>query len=126
MFISSASELNEESSSRHKPALAGSEPRRYALFLRDEDGNPVLLQKGVNNHEDRWSEHGLGHLRNPSKFESEDRDWIPQAWSNIVRRALSLPTQPLSFEHLPAIGRVTITSPKKMRSLAKLNLGKKY
>jgi hypothetical protein len=39
--------------------------KRYALFLRDEYGNPVLLQKGINNHEDRWSEHGLGHLRNP-------------------------------------------------------------
>jgi hypothetical protein len=38
--------------------------KRYALFLRDEDGNPILLQKGINNHEDRWSEHGLGHLRN--------------------------------------------------------------
>jgi hypothetical protein len=33
--------------------------------LRDEDGNPILLQKGINNHEDRRSEHGLGHLRNP-------------------------------------------------------------
>jgi hypothetical protein len=100
--------------------------KRYALFLRDEDGSPVLLQKGVNNHEDRWSEHGLGHLRNPSKFASEDRDWIPQAWNSIIRRALALPTQPLSFEHLPAIGRVTITSPTVMRSLARLNLGKKY
>ncbi len=39
--------------------------KRYALFLRDEHGDPVLLQKAVNNHEDRWSEHGLGHLRNP-------------------------------------------------------------
>ncbi len=100
--------------------------KRYALFVRDEDGNPVLLQKGVNNHEDRWSEHGLGHLRNPHEFESEDRDWIRQAWLTIVRIALRLPTEPLSFEHLPAVGRVTITSPKVMRSLAKLNFGKKY
>jgi hypothetical protein len=100
--------------------------KRYTLFLLDDDGNPVLLQKGVNNHEDRWSEHGLGHLRNPFDFESENRDWIPQAWLNIVRRALGLPIQPLSFEHLPAVGRVTITSPKVMRSLAKLNVGKKY
>ncbi len=100
--------------------------KRYALFLQDEDGSPVLLQKGGNNHEDRWSEHGLGHLRNPSDLESENRDWIPQAWVNIIRKPLGLTTQPLSFEHLPAVGRVTITSPKVMRSLAKLNLGKKY
>jgi hypothetical protein len=100
--------------------------KRYSLFLLDEGGNPILLQKGVNNHEDRWSEHGLGHLRSPSGFESEDRDWIPQAWHSIICTALALPTQPLSFEHLPAIGRVTITRPTVMRSLARLNLGKKY
>lgn len=100
--------------------------KRYALFLRDEDGNPILLQKGVNNHEDRWSEHGLGHLRNPMNSESEDRDWIRQAWINIIRRTLGLPVEPLGFENLPAIGRVPITSPTALRSLAKLNRGKKY
>jgi hypothetical protein len=25
--------------------------KRYALFLRDDDGSPILLQKGINNHE---------------------------------------------------------------------------
>ena len=99
--------------------------KRYALFLRDEDGNPALLQKGVNNHEDRWSEHGLGHLRKPTNLESEDRDWIRQAWLSIIRTSLDLQTEPLAFEHLPAVGRVAITSPKVMRSLAKLNVGKK-
>ena len=100
--------------------------KRYALFLRDEYGNPVLLQKGINNHEDRWSEHGLGHLRNPMNPDSEDRDWIRQAWINIIRVTLGLPIEPLGFEHLPAIGRVPITSPTALRSLAKLNRGKKY
>ena len=84
--------------------------KRYALFLRNEDGNPVLLQKGINNHEDRWSEHGLGHLRNPLNPDIEDRNWIPQAWISIIRRTLGLPAQPLGFEHLPAMGRVPITS----------------
>jgi len=92
--------------------------KRYALFLLDEEGAPVLLQKGVNNGEDRWSEHGLGHLRNPCDLEGEDHDWIRQAWVGIVRRALGLPTQPLSFEGLPAVGRVTISSPAVMRSLS--------
>ena len=85
--------------------------KRYALFLRNDDGNPILLQKGINNHEDRWSEHGLGHLRNPLDPESEDRDWIRQAWISVVRRTLSLPVQPLGFEHLPAIGCVPVTRP---------------
>lgn len=95
--------------------------KRYALFVPDQEGNPVLLQNGVNNHENRWSEHGLGHLRNPFDFESEDRDWIRLFWLSIIRRELGMPTEPLPFEHLPAVGRVTITSPKVMRSLAKLN-----
>ena len=100
--------------------------KRYALFLRDESGNPVLLQKGINNHEDRWSEHGLGHLRNPLKPDSDDRDWIPQAWISVIRRTLGLPAEPLGFEEVPAMGRVPITSPTAVRSLAKLNRGKKY
>jgi hypothetical protein len=100
--------------------------KRYALFLRDKHGNPVLLQKGINNREDRWSEHGLGHLRNPLNPDSEDRDWIPQAWISIIRRSLGLPAQSLGFEEEPAMGRVPITSPTAMRSLAKLNRGKKY
>ncbi|HKW16420.1 MAG TPA: hypothetical protein VJO35_02810 [Terriglobales bacterium] len=100
--------------------------KRYALFLLDENGEPALLQKGVNNPEDRWSEHGLGHLRNPLDFESEDRGWIHTAWLNIVRRALGLPIEPLSFEHFPAVGRITITSPKVLRAVGKMNRGKTY
>ena len=100
--------------------------KRYVLFLLDENGNPVLLQKGINNHEDRWSELGLGHLRNPMNPDSEDRDWIPQSWISIVRRTLGLPARPLGFEDVPAMGRVPITTPAAIRSLAKLNRGKKY
>jgi hypothetical protein len=100
--------------------------KRYALFLRDDKGAPVLLRKGVNNKKDRWSEHGLGHLLNPTDPESEDREWIAQAWIDITRRAMGLSTQPLSFEHLPAIGRVTITGPTVMQPMASLNEGKQY
>jgi hypothetical protein len=87
---------------------------------------PILLQKGINNHEDRWSEHGLGHLRNPLNPDSEDRSWIPQSWISIIRRALGLATKPLGFEEVPAMGRIPITTPAAMRSLSKLNRGKKY
>lgn len=77
--------------------------------MLDGNGEPVLLQQGVNNHEDRWSEHGLGHLRNPYDLESEDRDWIAQGWLNIIRKALGMPARSLGFEHLAALGRITIT-----------------
>lgn len=50
--------------------------KRYSLFVKDRNGLPILLWHGKNNKEDRWSEHGLGHLLNPTDPESEDRDWI--------------------------------------------------
>jgi hypothetical protein len=100
--------------------------KRYALFVRDERGSPVLLRKDVNNKEDRWSEHGLGHLLNPTDPESEDREWIAQAWLGMIRKTLGLPTKNPSFEHQPAIGRTSITSPAVMRPLEKLNEGKTY
>ncbi|MHB8217803.1 MAG: hypothetical protein ACYDDS_17150 [Candidatus Sulfotelmatobacter sp.] len=100
--------------------------KRYALFLRDKRGSPVLLRKGVNNKEDRWSEHGLGHLLNPTDPESEDREWIAQAWLGMIRKSLGLSTQNTNFGQQPAIGRTSITSPAVMRPLAKLNEEKKY
>jgi len=123
--------------------------KRYALFLLDENNKPVLLRAScpfcgrknkpnvtlcenchkpiqVNNKEDRWSEHGLGHLLNPSDPDDEDREWIAQAWLNIVRRVLGLPTSTFGFESFPAVGRVSVSSPAVMRPLSKLNEGKPY
>ena len=100
--------------------------KRYALFLRDKKGHPTLLREGVNNGEDRWSEHGLGHLLNPSDPEDEDREWIARVWLKIVRNALRLQTRSAKFDQLPAIGRVTISSPAVMRSFENFNKGKRY
>lgn len=100
--------------------------KRYALFLKDKNGALVLLRDKVNNGEDRWSEHGLGHLLNPSDPESDDREWIAQVWVNIVRKALGFTRRKLKFEHLPAIGRVTISSPAVMRAFDDFNKGKRY
>jgi len=100
--------------------------KRYALFLQDAEGAPVPLRKGVNNKSDRWSQHGLGHLLNPTDPESEDRKWTATVWHDMMRRALGLPTQHPSFENSPAVGRVTISSPGILRSLADFNAGKTY
>jgi hypothetical protein len=78
--------------------------KRYTLFLRDKDGEPALLREGINKAEDRYSEHGLGHLLNSADPESEDRNWIAQAWLAIVRRSLGLPTKPLRFQKRVAVG----------------------
>jgi hypothetical protein len=66
--------------------------------VRDLIGEPALLRKGINNKENRFSEHGLGHLLKPADPESDDRDWIAQARLYSVRRSLDLPTKPLDFE----------------------------
>jgi hypothetical protein len=100
--------------------------KRYALFVRDPIGEPALLRQGINNKEDRYSEHGLGHLMNPTDPESDDRSWIAKAWLNIVRRSLGLPTKPLGFEKRVAVGRITVSSPNVLKPLEALNANKPY
>jgi len=100
--------------------------KRYALFLRDAEGDPVLLREGVNGPTDKWSEHGLGHLFNPTDLEDEDRDWIAQSWLNIIYKVFGLSTKRLGFENIPAVGRITVSSPAVMRPLTSLNEGKSY
>jgi hypothetical protein len=98
--------------------------KRYALFLRNDQAEAILLRGRVNNKDDRWSEHGLGHLLNPIDPESADRDWIAQVWLGLVERRTSRPF--LDFQSRPAVGRTTISSPAVMRPLAQLNEGKRY
>jgi hypothetical protein len=100
--------------------------KRYALCLCDRRSRPVLLREGVNNKQDRWSEHGLGHLLNPTDPESDDRAWTSMVWNKIVQESVGGRVIDLRFGHLPAIGRTTISSPAVIRPLANLNKGKSY
>lgn len=100
--------------------------KRYALFLKSKSSRPSLLRKGKNSKDNHWSEHGLGHLLNPVDLKSEDRQWIAQVWQNIIRDCLNIPAQRLDFERIPAVGRVTITSPGILQPLSALNEEKKY
>jgi hypothetical protein len=99
--------------------------KRYALFLI-EKGRPALLRKDANNKENQWSEHGLGHLLNPTDPESDDREWIAQVWHAIILKALDLPRKNLGFEEAPAVGRITVSSPAVLAPLANLNRSKRY
>lgn len=100
--------------------------KRYALFVLGKDGAPALLRSTANNSDDRWSEHGLGHLLNPTDPNSEDREWIAQAWLRIIRNVLGFRTSAPSFNKLPAVGRTSVSSPWVMKSLAVLNRGEPY
>jgi hypothetical protein len=59
-------------------------------------------------------------------LESEDRDWIAQIWHSVISNCLGVKTEKVDFENIPAIGRLTITSPAIFKPLANLNAGKKY
>jgi hypothetical protein len=100
--------------------------KRYALFVREDTGEPALLRAGVNNGDDRYSEHGLGHLLNPTDRNSEDRAWIAEAWLAMVRKALSLPATSPRYTKRAAIGRITVSSPVVMKAFASMNAGKPY
>jgi hypothetical protein len=100
--------------------------KRYALFTLSQNGEPELLRKGKNNKKDRWSRHGLGHLLNPTDPEASDRNWTAAVWDSIIRKAFGRKVKELSFAHLPAIGRTTVSSPFLMKSLESLNAGKPY
>lgn len=91
--------------------------KRYALFSVQEKNNPVLS---------RYSEHGLGHLLNPTDFQEQDREWIAKAWLNIVCNALGLSAKRLQFENYAAVGRISVSSPTVLIALAKLNRSKNY
>jgi hypothetical protein len=94
--------------------------------LKDENGAPVMLKKALNNKEDGWKQHGLGHLLNPMDLESEDRAWIGGVWLNIVRKALGFDIPRLAFDDLMAVGRVAVTSPAARKPFSAFNAGKLY
>ncbi|HZQ44951.1 MAG TPA: hypothetical protein VFA99_16990 [Acidobacteriaceae bacterium] len=99
--------------------------KRYALFVKARSGRPALLCEDVNCEEDHWSEHGLGHLLNPSDIDKDDRDWIAHVWQWIIE-GCSANRRPVPFAKLPAIGRLTVSSPSLSNPLASLNVAKAY
>ena len=97
------------------------------LFLRDRNGEPELLRKGINNGEDGWSRarsrtSAQSHRSAQARIAAGSR----RRGSAIVRRSLGLATEPLPFDDRVALGQITVSSPEVLRPLAKLNAGKAY
>jgi len=72
------------------------------------------------------SQHGLGHLLNPTDPDSPNRDWINDTWQRVISNALELPIADPAWLDVPAVGRLTISSPHLHRLLAALNEDRAY
>ena len=83
--------------------------KRYALYNLKDSGEPVIRKA---------SQHGLGHLMNPTDPDSEDRRWIEQLWEGIVREALGLPWAPPAWLGRPAVSRISASRPALLRPFA--------
>jgi len=92
--------------------------KRYCLFTLDAHGEPRLV---------KWSEHALGGFYlNPTDPDSDDRDWVRQAWDYILRSELGLPTTEPAWLDLPALSRLTASHPRLLKPFAAPNRGKPY
>jgi hypothetical protein len=91
--------------------------KRYALFTREADGRPQLV---------KYSEHGLGHLLNPTDPDSENRDWMGQVWEGLITEALGGSYTWPDWLDRPALGRITASSPAMLHPFREFNRGKPY
>jgi hypothetical protein len=76
--------------------------KRYALFNLHDGG--FTLRK--------WTEHALGFVQNPSDPGIDSKEWIREIWNYLIAHALDIPAEPPSWIDLPALSRVTATSPE--------------
>ncbi|MEQ8832823.1 MAG: hypothetical protein RIB67_00100 [Miltoncostaeaceae bacterium] len=96
--------------------------KRYVLFTREPDGSVAICKP---------SEHGLGHLLNPTDPEDADRAWIHQAWRHLLARD-GIPSGPQGnppdpdWLDRPALSRVTVSSPSIHRLFAAWGSGRDY
>jgi hypothetical protein len=118
--------------------------KRYDLYNLDAHGT-ATIRKHVHDGTDepetedsdsesvavdalrKRSEHGLGHLLNPTDPDDESRDWITHAWQDKTQRLLGLDTGPeRDWLDRPALTRTTISTPRLQRAFADLNDKRPY
>jgi hypothetical protein len=91
--------------------------KRYALFTLEADDRLQLVKD---------SEHGLGHLLNPTDLDSESRDWMRQLWEGLITEARGQPYAWPAWLDRPALGRITASSPTMLRPFQTYNRDKPY
>jgi hypothetical protein len=89
--------------------------KRYALFNKRRGGR-VQIRK--------CSEHGLGHLLNPTDPSDENRAWIDRVWEGIVSDAA--PAGDPAWQDRPAVSPITASTPTLLRPFATYNEGRPH
>jgi hypothetical protein len=91
--------------------------KRYALYTKTRDDITVVKASG----------HGLGYLFAPKKTGKDEKIddeaevdnevpvWVVEAWEWLIRRELGLQGRTSTWLSLPAMMRMTMTSPNVMR-----------
>jgi hypothetical protein len=90
------------------------------IFTRDPDGHPTLVTSGDKR---RRSEHGLGHLLPPyaRRPDEKDPDWLDEWWQHLLCVETGYPSTPPAWFAQPAVGRLTITSPRDLAPWKRYN-----
>lgn len=91
--------------------------KRYALYHRDTSGRAIV---------DKQSEHGLGHLLNPTDPDSDDTRWITQVWEYLISDALDGQASEPYWLDRPAITRYAVSQPALLRTFSKINENLEY
>jgi hypothetical protein len=109
----------DSDSSKHLRPLFGYAiaAKRYALYTKSKNNIGVVKASG----------HGLGYLFAPKKNKRNDKSddetdaddevpvWVVEAWEWLIRRELKLKGRSPTWLSLPAMMRMTMTSPNVMR-----------
>jgi len=101
----------------------GISAKRYCLYREDSDGRVIV----------KASEHGLGHLLNPTDPDETRRGpsgvpvWIEAVWQHHIAKALGQKAPQLpEWTSRAAVARHGFTSPALLRPLAKSHQGLVY
>lgn len=97
------------------------------MVSRSSRKRSALIEKRESDFEIvKYSEHGLGHLLNPIAPDSEDRDWFRLFWEWILSPELGLDCDEPRWLDLPAMSRITTSSPVMFRPFDGMNHGRSY
>lgn len=114
----------DETGSRREVSFFGISSKRYCLFRLEEGGGLEIVKA---------SDHGLGHLLDPTHIELEgDEDeedaerFTKELWRWILGKELGLPVADPEWFDLPAVGRVSLSTLNTMLPFSEFNGRRAY